>query len=47
MSWDETVCPGATYQETDETITHQVVDRPKLTTQNLSRLVDMPMLFGR
>ena len=47
VSWDETVCPGATYQETDETITHQVVDRPKLTTQNLSRLVDMPMLFGR
>ena len=37
VSWDETACAGATYQETDETITHQVVDRPKLTTQILSR----------
>lgn len=28
VSWDQTLALGATYQESDETITHQVVDRP-------------------
>ncbi|XP_067928767.1 pescadillo homolog isoform X2 [Watersipora subatra] len=27
VSWDPTVCAGASYPETDETITHQIVDR--------------------
>ena len=27
-SWDATCAPGATYSETDETITHQLIDRP-------------------
>jgi pescadillo len=31
VSWDKTVALGATYQESDETITHQIVDRPMPT----------------
>lgn len=27
-SWDATCAPGATYGESDETITHQLTDRP-------------------
>ncbi|KAK7088545.1 pescadillo homolog [Littorina saxatilis] len=42
VSWDESVCPGATYQESDESITHQVVDRPKLATQRFSRCYVQP-----
>ncbi|XP_076452678.1 pescadillo homolog [Babylonia areolata] len=42
VSWDETVCGGATYQETDEGITHQIVDRPKLTSQHFNRSYVQP-----
>ncbi|KAK7483722.1 hypothetical protein BaRGS_00025043 [Batillaria attramentaria] len=37
VSWDETLASGATYQESDETITHQIVDRPSLSKQYMSR----------
>ncbi|XP_073825777.1 pescadillo homolog [Musca autumnalis] len=37
VSWDSTVFPGATFDETDETITHQIVDRPSLSKQYISR----------
>ena len=37
VSWDSTLFPGATYDETDETITHQIVDRPTVEKQYLSR----------
>lgn len=37
VSWDSTVFAGATYDEKDETITHQIVDRPSLATQYISR----------
>lgn len=37
VSWDSTVFNGATYEESDETITHQIVDRPSLGQQYLSR----------
>lgn len=37
VSWDNILFPGATFQETDETITHQIVDRPQLTKQYISR----------
>ena len=37
ISWDATIFPGATYDETDESITHQIVDRPIVDKQYLSR----------
>ncbi|KAL7739636.1 hypothetical protein ACLKA6_018847 [Drosophila palustris] len=37
VSWDSSVFAGATYDESDETITHQIVDRPSLSTQYISR----------
>ncbi|EDW28484.1 GL19215 [Drosophila persimilis] len=37
VSWDASVFPGATFAENDETITHQIVDRPSLSTQYISR----------
>lgn len=36
-SWDSSVFTGATYDETDESITHQIVDRPSVDKQYLSR----------
>jgi len=39
VSWDATLFVGATFQENDETITHQIVDRPSIETQYLSRCV--------
>ena len=40
VSWDSHDAAGATYQETDDSITHQVVDRPAQTHRYLSRCVD-------
>lgn len=40
VSWDKRLFVGATFEETDETITHQVVDRPSMETQYISRLED-------
>jgi len=31
VSWDNTVAPGATFSEEDNTITHQIADRPQAT----------------
>ncbi|XP_015368503.1 PREDICTED: pescadillo homolog [Diuraphis noxia] len=43
VSWDETTFPeGATFPETDETITHQIVDRPDLEKQYISRYYIQP-----
>ncbi|XP_017026026.1 pescadillo homolog [Drosophila kikkawai] len=37
VSWDSSIYPGSAYDESDETITHQIVDRPSLGTQYISR----------
>ncbi|KAH8260343.1 hypothetical protein KR026_009715, partial [Drosophila bipectinata] len=37
VSWDSSIFPGSTFDESDETITHQIVDRPSLATQYISR----------
>ncbi len=37
VSWHSTVAIGATYQEADETITHQIVDKDVIPNQYLSR----------
>lgn len=37
VSWDKNCFVGATFDEDDETITHQIVDRPSLTKQYISR----------
>ncbi|XP_054262532.1 pescadillo homolog [Macrosteles quadrilineatus] len=42
VSWDKTLFVGATFPETDETITHQIVDRPSLETQYISRYYVQP-----
>ncbi|XP_034026116.1 pescadillo isoform X2 [Thalassophryne amazonica] len=42
VSWDKSVCIGSTYDVTDETITHQVVDRPKIDKQYINRYYIQP-----
>lgn len=37
VSWDKHLFVGSTFDETDESITHQIVDRPSLTKQYISR----------
>lgn len=37
VSWDKTLCPGATYDVSDQTITHQIIDRPKLNDMIVNR----------
>lgn len=37
VSWDKSVCIGSTYDVTDETITHQIVDRPNVDKQYINR----------
>ncbi|XP_050094553.1 pescadillo homolog [Anopheles aquasalis] len=37
VSWDKRLFVGATFDESDETITHQIVDRPSLEKQYISR----------
>jgi len=39
VSWDKTMSPGATYDVSDQTITHQIVDRPKLNDIIINRYV--------
>lgn len=41
-SWNKTLYIGATYDVTDETITHQIVDRPQQDKQYLSRYYIQP-----
>jgi len=42
VSWCKTDAMGSTYDETDETITHHIVDRPTMTNQYLSRFYIQP-----
>ncbi|XP_064612804.1 pescadillo homolog [Liolophura sinensis] len=42
VSWDKSLAVGATYNETDETITHHIIDRPKLMTTYMSRYYIQP-----
>ncbi|XP_077776584.1 pescadillo homolog [Podarcis muralis] len=42
VSWDKSVCIGATYDVTDPTITHQIVDRPGLEKQVIGRYYIQP-----
>ncbi|XP_039626695.1 pescadillo [Polypterus senegalus] len=42
VSWDRSLCIGATYEVTDETITHQIVDRPSVDKQYLNRYYIQP-----
>ena len=42
VSWDNTVAPGATYSETDASITHQVGDRPAVEKTHLGRFYVQP-----
>lgn len=42
VSWDATVALGSSYKDTDETITHQITDRPKSDRQFLSRYYVQP-----
>lgn len=37
VSWDSTMFVGSTFEESDETITHQIVDRPSMDKQHISR----------
>ncbi|XP_055712967.1 pescadillo homolog [Phlebotomus papatasi] len=37
VSWDKVLFPGATFDETDESITHQIADRPNMDRQFISR----------
>lgn len=37
VSWDKTLFAGATFDESDETITHHIVDRPQMGKQYISR----------
>lgn len=42
VSWDKTICPGASYDVADQTITHQLVDRPTLHNMVVNRTYIQP-----
>ncbi|XP_020293461.1 pescadillo homolog [Pseudomyrmex gracilis] len=42
VSWDKMLFVGATFDENDETITHQIVDRPSMDKQYISRYYVQP-----
>ncbi|XP_044052793.1 pescadillo [Siniperca chuatsi] len=42
VSWDKSVFIGSTYEVTDETITHQIVDRPNIDKQYINRYYIQP-----
>lgn len=42
VSWDKTLFVGSTFDENDETITHQIVDRPSMEKQYISRYYIQP-----
>lgn len=42
VSWDKSVCIGSTYDVTDETITHHIVDRPNTDKQYINRYYIQP-----
>lgn len=37
VSWDKSLCIGGTYDVTDQSITHQIVDRPNTDQQYINR----------
>lgn len=39
MSWDKSLCIGATYDATDPSITHHIIDRPRVDKQVVGRWV--------
>lgn len=41
VSWDKTLFVGSTFDENDESITHQIVDRPSMEKQYISRYVEI------
>lgn len=42
VSWDKTLFVGSTFDEDDESITHQIVDRPSMEKQYISRYYVQP-----
>ncbi|NXJ95110.1 PESC protein, partial [Corythaixoides concolor] len=42
VSWDRSLCIGATYDESDRSITHQIVDRPRVGQQVVGRYYLQP-----
>ncbi|XP_017880588.1 pescadillo homolog [Ceratina calcarata] len=42
VSWDKLLFVGATFDENDERITHQIVDRPSMSKQYISRYYVQP-----
>ncbi|KFP28105.1 Pescadillo, partial [Colius striatus] len=42
VSWDRSLCIGATYDVSDPSITHQIVDRPKVEQQVVGRYYLQP-----
>uniref|UniRef100_A0A669EHV4 Pescadillo homolog n=1 Tax=Oreochromis niloticus TaxID=8128 RepID=A0A669EHV4_ORENI len=42
VSWDKSVCIGSTYEMTDETITHHIIDRPSVDKQYINRYYIQP-----
>ncbi|XP_028271000.1 pescadillo [Parambassis ranga] len=42
VSWDKSVCIGSTYEVTEETITHHIVDRPSIDKQHINRYYIQP-----
>ncbi|XP_012251511.2 pescadillo homolog [Athalia rosae] len=42
VSWDKVLFVGSTFDENDESITHQIVDRPKMAKQFISRYYVQP-----
>lgn len=42
VSWDKSICIGSTYDVTDETITHHIVDRPSIDKQYINRYYIQP-----
>ncbi|KAL8180543.1 UNVERIFIED_CONTAM: mRNA-binding ribosome synthesis protein [Gekko kuhli] len=42
VSWDKSVCIGATYDVTDPAITHQIVDRPNIGKEVIGRYYIQP-----
>jgi len=42
VSWDSTTGLGSSYQETDETITHHIIDRPHVGKNYLNRVYIQP-----
>ncbi|OPJ75173.1 pescadillo-like protein [Patagioenas fasciata monilis] len=42
VSWDKSLCIGATYDVTDPSITHHIVDRPRVEPQVVGRYYLQP-----